>query len=89
MKTGAGSHVIVAVHITDRIKHAIEVQQILTAYGAHIKTRIGLHETDGGASSPNGFVILEMVGDDDKRFGILEELNTVDGVEAKVLVFSH
>jgi len=33
-------HIILGVHITDRIKHVSSVQQALTEYGCYIKTRL-------------------------------------------------
>ena len=37
-------HIILGVHITDRLKNAVEVQKVFTEYGCNIKTRIGLHD---------------------------------------------
>ena len=39
-------HIILGVHITDRLKEAVEVQKLLTVFGRYIKTRLGLHEVD-------------------------------------------
>ena len=39
-------HVVIGVHVTDRIKEAVEVQRSPTAFGGYIKTRLGLHEVD-------------------------------------------
>ena len=47
-------HVIVAIHVTDRVEQASVVQTVLTQYGGFIKTRIGLHEATGKGASPNG-----------------------------------
>ena len=48
-------HIIVGVHIVEREKHAPQVQQIFTQYGAQIRTRLGLpmtsvHPTDSSCS---------------------------------------
>ena len=45
-------HTIVAVHITDRLKEAVEVQKLLTRYGGQIKTRLGLHEIGTPVPTP-------------------------------------
>ena len=82
-------HIIVGIHVTDRVKHAAQVQQVLTGYGANIKTRLGLHEVDTAFSSPNGVILLEMVGNERKCYSILGRLNAIRGIEAKKIVFAH
>jgi hypothetical protein len=82
-------HILVGVHITDRVKHASEVQKVFTAYGAHIKTRLGLHDVEDRTSSPNGIILLELVGDEKKCSSIVKKLSAIKGVEAKKMVFSH
>ncbi|HBC87234.1 MAG TPA: hypothetical protein DCZ94_09790 [Lentisphaeria bacterium] len=83
------NHIIVAIHVTDRVKQASRVQAVLTKYGGYIKTRIGLHEAKGKAASPNGLILLELVGADNCSRNILKELNSVTGVEAKCVIFEH
>jgi len=83
------SHVIVGIHVTDRVKHAGVVQKVLTDYGAHIKTRLGLHDIGEEFSSPNGIIILEMVGGERQCLTILKKLATIRGIEAKKMVFRH
>ena len=82
-------HNIVAVHITDRLQHVPKVQSILTQYGCLIKTRLGLHELSADVCSPNGILLLELV-DDEKQVGaFVGELNSIEGVEVKRIVFDH
>lgn len=82
------NHVIVGIHVTDRVKHAGAVQKVLTQYGVNIKTRLGLHDiTDDLAS--NGIILLEMVGNERECLTILKKLNAIKGIEAKKMVFSH
>ncbi|MFZ2658349.1 MAG: hypothetical protein WAX69_25675 [Victivallales bacterium] len=83
------NHIIVAIHVTDRVKQASRVQSVLTKYGGYIKTRIGLHEAKGKAASPNGLILLELVGADSCCRTILANLNAVSGVEAKSVIFEH
>ena len=82
-------HVIVAIHVTDRVEQASVVQTVLTQYGGFIKTRIGLHEATGKGASPNGVILLELVASPDGGKGILAALNGIAGVEAKGVVFGH
>lgn len=81
-------HMILGVHITDRLEHASEVQNILTEYGCNIKTRLGLHEVYN-VCSPNGLLILELWGDEDRCNQMGKKLNDVVGVETQMMVFAH
>jgi hypothetical protein len=86
----AQDHILVGVHITDRVKHAVEVQNVLTDYGCNIKTRLGLHEIGAGdRCSPNGLVVLEFVGSKAKCNGLCRKLKAVEGVDAKTMTFGH
>ena len=80
-----GKHIILAIHITDRLKHAGQVQQLLTEYGNHIKTRLGLHDVD--TPSPNGVLLLEMHGNEDRIGELKGKLAQVEGIEVKEVVF--
>lgn len=82
-------HLIIGVHVHNRAKHAGEVQQLLTDYGCNIKTRIGLHEANENFCSPNGVILIEMVGDEDKCHDLAAKLNTLQGIEAKTMIFDH
>lgn len=82
-------HVIVAIHVTNRVKQAGAVQKALTDFGANIKTRIGLHEATGRAAAPNGLILLELVGAKKRCAEIVTTLNAIRGVEAKSLIFAH
>ena len=82
-------HIIVAIHVTDRVKQASRVQVVLTQYGGIIKTRVGLHEPTGGAASPNGVILLELVASRPRSSAVLAALNDIAGVEAKSVIFEH
>lgn len=84
-----GVHVIVGIHIQNRVKDAAEIQKILTGYGCNIKTRVGLHEVMENYCSGSGLIILEMVGEPDQYKELAERLNTFDGVEVQKMVFGH
>lgn len=82
-------HIIMAIHVTDRVKQASLVQDILTKYGGSIKTRIGLHEASETKASTNGLILVEFVGTLKKSEKMLSALNEVTGVEAKSIIFQH
>ncbi|MDO8683532.1 MAG: hypothetical protein Q7N50_08630 [Armatimonadota bacterium] len=83
------THVILGVHITDRLKNAVDVQKLLTEYGCNIKTRLGLHEISDDTCSMNGLLILEMVGDQIKSLELAAKLNEIEGIEVQNMVFEH
>ncbi len=77
-------HHLIGIHIHNRMQQAVHVQELLTQYGAGIKTRLGLHDVGAG----NGLLVLEMV--DDARIGELADaLNALPGVEAQRMTFTH
>ena len=82
-------HIIVGVHITERVKHAGEIQKIFTEFGCQIRTRLGLHEADKKVCSPKGMIILDMVDDDAKVVALKKKLLAIDGIEVQSMVFDH
>ena len=86
---GKPRHIVVGVHITDRVHHAHKVQDLLTEYGCSIKTRIGLHDVSDQFCSPNGLLLLEMAGDEKPIFELIDKLNAVEGVDTQQMVFDH
>lgn len=83
------NHIILGVHITDRVGHVSSVQQLLTEYGCNIRTRLGLHEADAGFCSSNGLLLLEMTDDAKTADALAEKLNAIEGIEVKKMVFDH
>lgn len=82
-------HVIVGIHVTDRIHHVDSVQHLLTEYGCSIRTRLGLHDASDDFCSPNGLLLLELIGADQSHDEMLGKLNQIEGVEAQKMVFGH
>jgi hypothetical protein len=81
-------HIILGVHVTERLKKVPEVQKLLSEYGCNIKTRLGLHEVQN-VCSPNGLLILEMHGDEVICLELGEKLSTIEGIEVQKMVFTH
>lgn len=78
-------HIIVGIHITNRERHAQQVQSVLTKYGEHIKTRLGLHDD---VCSENGLILLEMK-DTPESSQMIEHLIAYDGVDLQKMIFHH
>ena len=82
-------HVILGIHITNRLRNAGEVQKVFTEYGCNIKTRLGLHEVAENYCAGEGVVLLEIIGDREIRKGMLGKLSSIEGLEVKEMVFQH
>lgn len=82
-------HVILGVHITNRVKHVPTVQKILTRYGCSIRTRLGLHDVHEDYCSPSGMIVLELTGDRGEMGRLEAALKKVAGVAVKKMVFGH
>ena len=82
-------HIILGVHITDRLTKAAEVQKVFTEYGCNIKTRVGLHDVDATTCSSSGVVLIEFFGDQSAAGAMMAKLNDVEGVYVQKMVFEH
>ena len=82
-------HIILGIHVTNRLKNAVEVQRVFTEYGCNIKTRVGLHDVDANVCSPSGVVLIEFFGADDEATAMIATLNEVEGVVVQKMVFGH
>ena len=83
------NHVILGVHIKDRTSHVPGVQHLFTEYGCYIKTRLGLHEASDKSCSPNGLILLEMVGPDGPVEELAAKLAAIQGVDVQRMIFEH
>ena len=84
-----GKHVILCVHVHNRVENATKAQEVLTEYGCYIKTRIGLHEVNSDFCAPAGVMILELFGDADHCAGLKDKLNALPGIDTQEVVFTH
>jgi len=82
-------HIIMGIHITERVQHAVAVQDVLTRFGCSIRTRLGLHEADGTVCSPNGMILLELLDDEPQVQALREKLQAIAGVDVQTMVFDH
>lgn len=82
-------HTILGIHVTNRLKNAVDVQKVFTEYGCNIKTRIGLHDVDADVCSPSGVVLIEFFGSDDEATAMMAKLDEVEGVVVQKMVFGH
>ena len=84
-----GRHIVLGIHVTDRVHHVPGVQDLLTEYGCSIKTRIGLHTVSENFCSPNGLILLEMAGPEQPVFELESRLKAIEGVDVQRMIFEH
>ncbi len=82
-------HIILGIHVTDRLEEARDVQAVFTEFGCNIKTRVGLHDVDESFCSPSGVVLIEFFGDEAQADAMAAKLNAVEGVHVQKMVFDH
>ena len=82
-------HIILGIHVSDRLKNAVEVQKVFTEYGCNIKTRIGLHDVDASACSPSGVVLIEFFGTIGEAEAMAAKVGAVEGVDVQTMTFGH
>jgi len=82
------SHVLLAVHVTDRVHKAPLVQETLSKFGDAIRTRLGLHQVSKDYSSPGGVLVLDIVTEPKAR-QLQKALNKIRGLETRLVVFKH
>ena len=82
-------HIILGIHITNRMTKAGELQKVFSEFGCQIKTRLGLHQTDHNVCSPNGLVLIEYFGDDPTLERFEQAIRNVEGIELQKMVFTH
>jgi hypothetical protein len=76
---------VVLVKIDHRATEATRVQGILTDFGCNIKVRLGLHEVSKEFCANDGLVVLEVEGDKAVIDQMIEKLNAIEYVNAKLI----
>ena len=82
-------HIILGIHVSDRLKNAADVQKVFTEYGCNIQMRIGLHDVDDRSCSPSGVVLIEFFGSEEEASAMVARLDAVEGVGVQKMVFRH
>jgi hypothetical protein len=83
------NHLLLAIHITDRLTEVAKVQAVLSEFSTIIKTRLGLHQVGDSYDSPDGIIILELLDNKAKMNELTSSLTTIEGVELKEVIFEH
>ena len=84
----AHKHVIVGVHIHDRLTQVPNIQKLFSTYGCNIKTRLGLHDANEDYCATTGLILLEMTGNLERIDELMEKLNSHDGIDVQKMEFT-
>ena len=76
---------ILIILIGNRNKSAVKVQQVLTAWGCNIKTRLGIHDGVLENCSDQGLLILELVGKEEDNKEIARKVAVIPGVSSQLV----
>ncbi|MDH7516517.1 MAG: hypothetical protein QHI48_11660 [Bacteroidota bacterium] len=76
---------ILLVLIGNRRESAVKVQQILTAWGCIIKTRLGIHDGVLENCSDTGLLLLELVGTDEQKQELARKISVLPGVSSQIV----
>jgi hypothetical protein len=79
---------ILLILIGKRKDDAVKVQQILTAWGCIIKTRLGIHDGVLENCSDEGLLILELYGSDEQKEELTRKVAVIPGVSSKLVELS-
>lgn len=78
--------VILAVLQQNRVETAVEVQNVLTKYGCHIRVRLGLHDAGLDSCSNSGIILLQLCGDEIPLQQFEQDLLAIPNVKVKHMV---
>jgi hypothetical protein len=76
---------ILLILIGSRKNSAVKVQQVLTAWGCLIKTRLGIHDGILDNCSDNGLLILELYGNKEQKKEIARKISLIKVVTSKLV----
>ena len=76
---------ILIILIGNRKDSAVKVQQVLTAWGCNIKTRLGIHDGVLENCSDTGLLILELVGRMEDNREIARKVSLLKGVSCQLV----
>jgi hypothetical protein len=76
---------VLIILIGKRKDTAVKVQQLLTAWGCLIKTRLGIHDGILDNCSDQGLLILELYGTKEQKDELARKVSLIDGVSSKLV----
>jgi hypothetical protein len=80
---------VLLVLVGKRKEAAVKLQQILTAWGCLIKTRLGLHAGVMENCSEAGFLFLELYGSDEDNAELARKVAVIPGIESELVILEQ
>ncbi len=77
---------VLLVLVGKRKESAVKLQQLLTAWGCLIKTRLGLHNGVMENCTETGLLFLELCGSDKDNAELARKISLISGIESKLVV---
>jgi hypothetical protein len=71
-----------------RKETAVKVQQVLTAWGCIIKTRLGIHDGIMENCTNEGLIILELYGTEEQKKELARKVEVLQGVSSQLVNLS-
>jgi hypothetical protein len=76
---------VLIILVGNRKDSAVKVQQVLTAWGCLIKTRLGIHDGVLDNCSDHGLIILELYGSREQKDELARKVSLIEGVSSKIV----
>lgn len=76
---------VIGIRMDNRVANAVNFQQVLTKNGCKIRARLGLHEASENACANDGLIVLQPCGEKEEIEQLVQELNELDGITAKLI----
>jgi hypothetical protein len=76
---------VMIILVGKRKEAAVNVQKLLTTWGCIIKTRLGLHDGVLDNCSNSGLLVLELVGEKEKRDELAHKISLLTGVKIQLV----
>lgn len=76
---------VLIILIGNRKQSAVKVQQILTAWGCNIKTRLGIHDGVLENCSDQGLLILELAGREEDNKELARKVSLIPGISSQLV----
>ena len=79
---------ILGILLKKRTKTAESFQEILSKHGCIIKTRIGIHGVSDNICSPDGVILLDVIGTDADITALENDIKSLEGAEIQKMSFN-
>lgn len=78
---------VLGVLLRKRTQTSENFQLILSKHGCLIKTRIGIHNASNNVCSPDGVILLDVIGNDSDIEALENDIKALEGAEVQKMSF--